>query len=272
MDLLKEIPSESIDITITSPPYCMGKEYEHCRDINTFIDSHRELLPVVIDRTRPGGSICWQTGYHVKDNTIIPLDYLVHDVFRHFPEMVLRNRIIWTFGHGAHLSRRFSGRHEVILWYTKGNNYYFDLDAVRVPQKYPGKRHYKGPNKGNYSGNPLGKNPADVWDIPHVKANHMEKTDHPCQFPVALAHRLVRALCPRNGRVFDPYVGSGTTGVASVIEERVFVGSELNLEYCHIAENRIGDAILGKAKYREAAKPIYEPNGESVARKPSHFS
>ena len=84
-------------------------------------------------------------------------------------------RVIWTFEHGAHARKRLSGRHETVLWYTKGDNYEFNLDQIRIPQKYPGKRHYKGPNRGELSGNPLGKNPGDVWSIPNVKANHVEK-------------------------------------------------------------------------------------------------
>jgi adenine-specific DNA-methyltransferase len=86
----------------------------------------------------------------------------------------LRNRIVWTFGHGLHCQKRFSGRHETILWFTKSDDYKFKLDPVRVPSKYPFKKYFKGPNKGRISSNPLGKNPADVWDIPNVKANRAE--------------------------------------------------------------------------------------------------
>ena len=80
--------------------------------------------------------------------------------------MSMRNRIVWHFGHGLHASRRFSGRYEVIMWFTKSDDYTFNLDAVRVPQKYPQKKHFKGPRRGELSGNPLGKNPGDVWEIP----------------------------------------------------------------------------------------------------------
>ena len=142
-------------------------------------------------------------------------------------QLLLRNRIVWTFGHGLNSEHRFSGRHETNLWFTKGNDYIFNLDCVRVPQKYPGKTFFKGKRKGEISGNPLGKNPTDVWDIPNVKANHVEKTEHPCQFPEALAQRLILALTNESDIVLDPFLGSGTTALACHLNNRRFVGFEL---------------------------------------------
>ena len=186
--------------------------------------------------------------------------------------MKLRNRIIWTFGHGLHTTRRFSGRYEVILWYSKGNEYLFNLDAVRVAQKYPGKRRYKGPRKGEFSGNPLGKNPSDVWEIPNVKALHVEKTAHPCQFPVALAKRLIDALTTRRGIVLDPFAGSGTAGVAAILSGRQFIGAEINKRYVRIAQKRLIQALNGSVKYRPGHLPIRTPQaGEAVSRRPAHF-
>jgi len=159
----------------------------------------------------------------------------------------------------------------MILWFTKGLQTVFNLDEVRVPQKYPGKRFYKGPNKGQLSGNPMGKNPSDVWDIPNVKAKHIEKTAHPCQFPVAIPQRLIRALTNKNSLVLDPFMGSGTTGVAALIEGRRFVGSEIQKSYFDISVGRIKDASNGKAKIRED-KPVTEPNpNAAVAKLPAEF-
>jgi adenine-specific DNA-methyltransferase len=251
----------------------MNKEYEACSDdIQTFIAAHQKLLPEIIRVTKPGGSICWQVGFYVKNNTVLPLDYLIHDILKNYKELQLRNRVIWTFGHGFHCPKRFSGRYEVILWYTKGNNYHFDLDAVRVPQKYPGKRHSKGPKKGEFSGNPKGKNPSDIWEIPNVKSRHIEKTDHPCQFPVALAQRLIKALTPEEGLILDPFSGVSSTGVAALQENRRYIGAELEEGYIKIAEERLKDAMLGDAKIRPLNKEIYVPNPrEKVAEKPDHF-
>jgi adenine-specific DNA-methyltransferase len=272
IDLLRTLPNESVHLTITSPPYCMGKEYEGTDKLEDFIEAHRRILPEIHRVTATGGSICWQVGYHVKNGGVMPLDFLVHGIMQSFPDLVLRNRIVWTYGHGLHCSDRLSGRHEVVMWYTKSENYTFNLDDIRVPQKYPGKRHYKGPLKGELSGNPLGKNPSDVWDIPNVKANHVEKTIHPCQFPVALAMQLVRAFTNAGNLVLDPFMGSGSTGVAALLQERRFVGAELLKKYYTVAERRCVEAIKGTAKYRSPDVAVYIPDlNTAVAQMPAQF-
>ena len=276
--LLKSLPDESVDLVVTSPPYCIGKAYEDPHDdIETFKLQHVNIFDDLYRVVKPGGSICWQVGYHVSEKCVVPLDYIVYDIFTNKSAylqhpLILRNRIIWTFGHGLNSTTRFSGRHEMILWFTKGNQSTFNLDDVRVPQKYPGKRSYKGPNKGELSGNPLGKNPSDVWDIPNVKAKHIEKTDHPCQFPVAIPQRLIKALTLPDGLVLDPFMGSGTTGVAAYMENRRFVGAEILKDYYDIAKERVEDTIAGNVKIRED-KPVAEPNANAaVAKLPEEFA
>jgi len=255
----------------------MGKAYENPHDdIQTFEKQHKMIVSDIYRVLKPGGSVCWQVGYHVTNASVMPLDFVVYKVFASLSSkvshpFVLRNRIIWTFGHGLNSTHRFSGRHETILWFTKGNNYNFDLDGIRVPQKYPGKRSYKGPKKGELSGNPLGKNPSDVWDIPNVKAQHIEKTEHPCQFPVTIPQRLIRALVPPNGIVLDPFMGSGSTGVAALIEDKKFVGAELSDEYYQIAHGRIQGVLSGNVRIREDV-PVIAPNANSaVAKLPDEF-
>jgi adenine-specific DNA-methyltransferase len=234
--------------------------------------AHERLLNQLVRVTKPGGSICWQVGHHVSNNVEVPLDALVYGVFARANALKLRNRIVWTFGHGEHCRRRFSGRHETVLWFTRGDRYFFDLDAVRVPQKYPGKRYYRGPKRGKPSGNPLGKNPSDVWDIPHVKSAHVEKTEHPCQFPVALVQRLVRALCPVGGLVIDPYVGSGSTAIGAILEGRLFVGSDINAKYVKIAKARLRALDTGRLKFRPIESPILIPSEtQSVTRRPAEW-
>jgi adenine-specific DNA-methyltransferase len=271
-EFLAKLKPASVDLFVSSPPYCMGKAYETSVDTADFIRMHEQLAPLLVRALKDGGSLCWQVGHHVHKGVVTPLDAIVYAIFSKQKGLFLRNRIVWTFAHGVHASRRFSGRHEAVLWFTKGSNYLFNLDAVRVPQKYPGKRHYKGPKKGEFSGNPLGKNPSDVWDIPNVKAHHIEKTSHPCQFPVALAQRLIRALSSTGGMVVDPFFGSGTTALASMLEGRKFAGCEIRQAYVDIARARIRQTTSGFFVYRPLDRPIYQPSStEAVARRPSHF-
>jgi adenine-specific DNA-methyltransferase len=270
--LLKTLPDASVDLVVSSPPYCMNKEYDTADTPEAFRTTHAEIFPEINRVLKPGGSLCWQVGSHVRSNTVVPLDYLVYELLRDIPDLKLRNRIIWAFGHGLHLTRRFSGRHEVVLWYSKGDNYLFNLDPVRVAQKYPGKRRYKGPRKGEYSGNPLGKNPSDVWEIPNVNAGHVEKTDHPCQFPVALVKRLIDALTPAGGVVFDPFAGSATSGVAAILSGRRFIGAEIYKPYIQVAKQRLVEALDGSLRYRPEDLPVRLPQaGEAVSQRPEHF-
>jgi len=278
MKLLKKIPDNSVDVIITSPPYCIGKAYENPTDnIGTFKKQHNNILNDLYRVLKPGGSICWQVGYHITDSGVFPLDYFIYNIFTEKTQelehpFVLRNRIIWTFGHGLNNTQRFSGRHETIMWFTKGDQHIFNLDDIRVPQKYPGKKSYKGPNKGKFSGNPLGKNPSDVWDIPNVKASHVEKTEHPCQFPVAIPQRLIKALSPVDGLVLDPFSGAGTSGVAAILENRRFVGAETQPQYYDIAVERLQAASRGEAKVREDI-PVVKPDLNSeVAKLPVEFA
>lgn len=278
LEFLRQQPDESVDLVITSPPYCMNRAYENPEDdVNTFKEKHEIIFEELYRVVKPGGSICWQVGYHVSKSCVIPLDFIIYEIFSRLSKtkkypLILRNRIIWTFGHGLNSTNRFSGRHEVILWFTKGNGKVFNLDVVRVPQKYPGKKYYKGPHKGEYSGNPLGKNPSDVWDIPNVKANHVEKTAHPCQFPVAIPRRLIKALSNPGDVVLDMFLGSGSTAVASILEKRYFIGAEIQPSYFEIAKERILESENGTIKVRED-KPIEKPNLKlAVSKLPETFT
>jgi adenine-specific DNA-methyltransferase len=149
LEFLAELKPASVDLIVSSPPYCMGKAYETSLNTADFVSMHEQLAPLLVRALSVGGSLCWQIGHHVHNGVVTPLDALVYSIFSKQTELLLRNRIVWTFAHGVHASRRFSGRHETVLWFTKGADYVFNLDAVRVPQKYPGKRHYKGQRKGS---------------------------------------------------------------------------------------------------------------------------
>ena len=268
--LLDSLPETTkFDLIVTSPPYNIGKEYESKVEMEVYLEWQRRIIGNLVKRLTDTGSICWQVGNFVKGGEILPLDMVFHPIFQDFG-LKLRNRIVWTFGHGLHSRRRFSGRYEVVLWYTAGDKYKFNLDAVRRESKYPGKKHYKGPNKGKYSSHPKGKNPEDVWNnIPNVKSSHIEKTEHPCQFPVGLIERLVLALTDKGDLVFDPFAGVGSAGVAAAIHGRRFWGAEISEQYVSIAQTRISDAIAGQAKYRPHDKPLYDHRNSKMSVTPA---
>jgi hypothetical protein len=101
-----------------------------------------------------------------------------------------------------------AGRYETILWFTKTDDYIFNLDS-------------------EFSYNPLGKNPSDIWAIPNVKDNHVEKTIHPYQFPIELLERFILALTNKNDLVF----GVRLTSAVAVKNNRRGMGYEIIEEY-----------------------------------------
>ena len=265
---LKALPLEPIfDLVVTSPPYNIGKEYEKKADLEKYLEWQKRIIDEIIPRLKPNGSLCWQVGNYVDNGEIIPLDIEFAPIFKAHG-LKLRNRIVWQFGHGLHTKKRFSGRYEVVMWYTKGPDYVFNLDAVRVPSKYPGKTHFKGPHTGQISGNPLGKNPEDVWSIPNVKSNHVEKTGHPCQFPVGLIERLILSMTNENALVFDPFSGVASSGVAAALHGRRFIGCEIMPEYAKAGLSRLQDALDGKALYRPHDKPVFDHTKSKLSLKP----
>lgn len=260
LELLETVPDRAVKLVVTSPPYQVGKSYELPMSFSEYLTQQDEIIAECVRALAVGGSLCWQVGHHVNGHgQVMPLDIALHPLFARHKSLRLRNRIIWHFEHGLNCERRFSGRHETILWYTKGDRYRFDLDAVRVPQKYPGKRAYKGPNRGGYSCNPLGKNPSDVWILPNVKSNHVEKTVHPCQFPIELPERFILALTRKSELVLDPFLGVGTTAVAAVLHGRRVVGADLERAYLRIARARVLDAFAGRVARRPFGRPVYSP-------------
>jgi adenine-specific DNA-methyltransferase len=258
LEFMRTLANDSMHFIVTSPPYNLGKTYEKKTPNDIYIEQQSATIAEAFRVLHPRGSICWQVGNYVDGGEVYPLDILLYQKFKDLG-MQLRNRIIWTFGHGLHCQNRFSGRYETILWFTKTDDYTFNLDPVRVPSKYPEKKYFKGPKRGQFSGHPLGKNPSDVWDIPNVKANHVEKTEHPCQFPVGLVERLVLALTNKNDNVLDPFLGVGSSAIAALKNNRNAYGCDSTQRYVDIALDRIDQLRVGTLRTRPMNKPIYEP-------------
>jgi len=283
LEALPRLPRGSMKLIITSPPYNLGKVYEKATELDRYLDALSPIVDELIRVLSPRGSLCWQVGNYVEESEIFPLDIFYYPFFKKHG-LKLRNRIVWHFAHGLHASKRFSGRYEVLLWLTKSDTYTFNLDSVRVPSKYPGKTHFKGEKRGLPSGNPLGKNPSDVWhiverdwesalwDIPNVKANHPEKTIHPCQFPIELVERCVLALTEEGDAVLDPFSGVGSALLAALRHHRRAVGCEKDDGFMQIARQRIVDLYSGALGYRPLGRPVYQPSGrEKVSQVPTEW-
>ena len=255
---MERLPNGRMKLIVTSPPYNIGKDYEARSPLEDYLAVQERVISECVRVLHAQGSLCWQVGNYVDHGEVIPLDAVLYPVFRAHG-LKLRNRIVWHFGHGLHCTKRLSGRYETINWWTKSDDYTWNLDAIRVPSKYPGKRHFKGPNAGKLSGNPKGKNPSDVWEFPNVKNNHPEKTIHPCQFPVELVERLVLSMTNEGEAVFDPYMGVGSSAVAALMHRRVAYGCDLVPEYVDVARERVRQLHAGTLKTRRMGKPVYDP-------------
>lgn len=255
---MRPLANGSMRLIVTSPPYNIGKRYERRTPLEQYIQTQAQVISECVRLLDDQGSLCWQVGNHVDKGEIFPLDIFLYPIFREHG-LRLRNRIVWHFEHGLHCSQRFSGRYETILWFTKSDDYVFNLDPVRVPSKYPGKKYFKGPKAGMLSGNPLGKNPGDMWVIPNVKHNHVEKTEHPCQFPVELVERLVLSMTKPGDNVFDPYMGVGSSVVAAVKHERSAYGCDVDARYVELAWERVHMLRAGRLQTRPMGKAVYDP-------------
>lgn len=283
-DILSRCPDSFASLIITSPPYNIGKEYETQTRLDHYLEQLEPILKELVRVLSPTGSLCWQVGNYVDKSEVFPLDVFFYPIFKKLG-LQLRNRVVWTFEHGLHCSVRFSGRYETLLWFTKTDDYTFHLDSVRVPSKYPGKTNFRpGPKYGLPSGNPLGKNPGDVWklmanewetglwSIPNVKANHPEKTIHPCQFPIELVERCVLSMTSENDWVLDPFSGVGSAMLAAVRHNRRAMGCERDSKYIEEAKRRMQMLFSGELPYRPIGKPVYQPTGkEKVSQIPQQW-
>lgn len=283
LNQLQKLPSNKFKLVVSSPPYNIGKSYEKKVSLQDYLKWQAEILKEINRVTEESGSIVWQVGNFVEDGEVYPLDIYFYPLFKELG-LQLRNRIIWHFDHGLHAKKRFSGRYEVLLWFTKNSDYTFNLDPVRIPSKYPGKLHYKGEKAGQPSGNPLGKNPSDYWriicqewedgriEIPNVKSNHPEKTEHPCQFPIELIERCVLALTNEDDWVLDPFGGVGSSLIAAIKHNRRGMVIDKEPKYIDIAKERVRFFENGTLKIRPLGKAIHKPTGrEKVAKIPEEW-
>lgn len=238
LEWLQGIPDRSVDLVVSSPPYNIGKRYEVRAELDLYLARQKAVLTECARVLKDSGSLFWQVGVHSDRGVHIPLDVKFFPILEEL-RLIPRNRIVWIRPHGLHARKKFSGRHETILWFTKTDEYKFNLDPIRVPQKYPNKTSHKGLNRGEVTSNPLGKNPGDVWLFQNVKHNHEEQTVHPAQFPEDLIARIALATTNPHDTILDPYMGTGTVAVVARDHGRRFLGAEIDPTYLEVANRRI---------------------------------
>jgi adenine-specific DNA-methyltransferase len=98
-----------------------------------------------------------------------------------------------------------------------------------------------------------------VWTIPNVKSNHVEKTGHPCQFPVELIERLVLSLTREDDWILDPFLGTGTSIIAALRHQRRGIGAEVVPKYVELAKSRIELALNDELPVRPMNRPVFDP-------------
>lgn len=244
---LTEVSEKSVSLVFSSPPYNIGKSYERRQNLSEYLKCQEDVIMLLSSRLTPSGSICWQTGNYVNDGKVIPLDIKFDEIFEK-AGLRLRRRFVWRFGHGLHCARRFSGRYETISWYTFPN---FDQQI-----SYPIEAEW---NSG-------------AIDVPNVKSNHVEKTDHPCQFPVELAERFVLAFTAKGQTVLDPYAGVGSVVIAAVKNERFGIGIEIQESYIVVTRSRLQKLERGVLEIRQLGTQIHIPSqSDKSAMMPEKF-
>lgn len=250
IEAMKTLPSDIIDITFTSPPYNIGKVYEDVLDIEHYVEWCSRWLKEIHRVTKHHGSLWLNIGYlflpHI--GKAVPISYLLWNKTRFY----LQQEIVWNYGAGVACKNILSPRNEKILWFVKNeDNYIFNLDAIRDKDvKYPNQK-----KNGKLRCNTLGKNPSDVWQIAKVTSGRgrmsPERTQHPAQTPVDLLDRVILGGSHEQNIVLDPFMGSGTTAISAIKNNRRFIGFEINGHYCELAKQRITSFIKEQEQKRE---------------------
>ncbi|MBM3241208.1 site-specific DNA-methyltransferase [Candidatus Poribacteria bacterium] len=242
---LRKLPDELVWLTVTSPPYNIGKEYEKPMSLEEYLNWCEVWIAQIYQITHPNGTFWLNLGYFSIPDCAkaIPIPYLL---WNRIPFYLIQE-IVWHYGAGVAGKNFFSPRNEKFLWYVKNkDNYTFNLDDIRDPNvKYPNQK-----KNGKIKVNQNGKNPTDVWQFPKVTSgknrSSKERTPHPAQFPVAVIERIIKASSNPGELVLDPFMGSGTTAEVALSLNRPVVGFEIRTDYCQTAANRLNNFLKRK--------------------------
>jgi len=238
LDLLKKIPSNSIDLVVTSPPYNIGKVYERSLPIDEYLNWCEQWLQEIFRVVTESGSFWLNLGYVpiAQKGKAIPLPYLLWDKTPFF----MIQEVVWNYGAGVASKHSFSPRNEKFLFFVKDpDNYVFNLDSVRDKNvKYPNQK-----KNGKLKVNPLGKNPSDVWQIAKITSganrSSKERAPHPAQFPETVIERIILVSSNPGDILLDPFLGSGTTSAVAQRLSRQSIGFEIQAPYVEYATERV---------------------------------
>ncbi|MBD2138961.1 site-specific DNA-methyltransferase [Anabaena sp. FACHB-1237] len=226
---MQEIASETVDLVIADPPYNLGKDYGNNHDIKGFeeyLQFSREWTKEAYRILKPHGTIYVFMGFRF-------ISYL-YDILDRELGMFFNSWIVWHYTQGIGKKKGFSPRHDDILMFTKSKYFIFNLDDIRVPQKYYRERN-----------NMRGSNPGDVWEFSHVHYCHENRQNHPTQKPEGLIERIVLASSDEKSLVLDPFLGSGTTLRVCQQLNRSAIGIELNPDYVKMCYERLEKDFSG---------------------------
>jgi site-specific DNA-methyltransferase (adenine-specific) len=224
LELLHTIEDNSIDLILTDPPYFIG--YDGGKGWDNQWKSKEQYL----EWCRKWTSECVRV---LKDKRMLLvfgtlktdtfLEYKL-DVLNSFDQMKSQNEIIWSYNWGGRSKDNFARKHEFVWSYSKGSDFLFNADSVRVERK----------TKTNIrTGKPFEKGtiPTCVWE----KNNHTTSKEycgwHPTQKPIELLERMILAYTNEGDTVLDIFSGSGSTMIACSRTKRNFIGSELDSDY-----------------------------------------
>lgn len=229
LKVMAELPDSSVDLIIADPPYNLGKNYGNNSDLKGFdeyLEFSKQWLTLAHSKLKPTGSMYVFMGVRF-------ISYLF-DIMDRDLGMSFNSWIVWHYTQGLGKTRGFSPRHDDILFFTKDKDFEFNLDGVRVPQKY-----YRSRN------NMAGANPGDVWGFSHVHYCNENRQNHPTQKPEGLIERMVLASSSESSVVLDPFAGSGTTLRVCQQVKRPSIGIEMNSDYVDQIKTRLNKPFEG---------------------------
>ncbi len=216
-EFLKSLPDESVQLICIDPPYNL--ELAGWDIYDNYIEWAALWLDEAYRVLSKNGNMVIFGGIQFRDVKSGDLIDIIQYV-RHETRFKLINTIIWYYKNGMSAHRYFANRHEEVIWLAKANDYYFDLDSVRIPYPEEDLKNALKDKRLNPENTMKGKNPTNVWQIGRLNGNSKERVGHPTQKPVEIIERFVKALSYPGSTVLDFFAGSGTTGRVCITEGR----------------------------------------------------